>query len=232
MHATIEQLLEIRDGLQNELSLHVDSCSRCQAELSELNLLREQMFETANQKPSTELWQRITRSVEMQAADALSPAARNAEVAVPVELLVAQQQQVQQFTSLSKAVYSLAASILVTGCIGLFLFAPQNQSQSQNQLLQANIQELMLNSRGMERSLQKVALQNELLTVSERSVADRLYWRLAYLDQKIQDNNIDSNNFDSNDGRIEALWNNRIDALTELNQLYYQRQQTLNDSEI
>jgi len=86
----------------------------------------------------------------------------------------------------------------------------------------------MLSSRGMERALQRVSLQSELLTVAERSDAERLYWRLANLDQMINDKG--SENDDP--VRVEALWIERVDALNELNQLYYKRQQMLEDSEI
>ncbi|MFT5656311.1 MAG: hypothetical protein ACI9XU_002038, partial [Arenicella sp.] len=36
----------------------------------------------------------------------------------------------------------------------------------------------------------------------------------------------------SNPERIKTLWNERINALNVLNQIYYQRQQELDDSEI
>ena len=99
-------------------------------------------------------------------------------------------------------------------------------------MMQANIQELMLNSRGMERALQRVAMQSDLLSGAEQSQADRLHWRLAYVDRLIQDNNMQTVGAQYATEQVEELWSERIRALTQLNQLYYQRRQTLNDSEI
>jgi len=256
MHATTEQLLEIKDGLSNGVSLHVESCERCQQELFALQMLNEQLFVAADQEPRAELWDRIVESVEtgqlqdncLDDADTKVNASANygssqganqinapeptgsfPHTEVPVELLAANTAQLANPQSLSRAVYSLAASILVTGFIGLYIFGQQGSSNQQAQQLQANIQELMLNSRGMEVALQQVALQNELLTSSERSTAERLYYRLTYVDQMIHENN---SNSESNPQRIESLWNARIATLNELNSLYYQRQQTLDDSEI
>ena len=153
MHATIEQLLEIKDGLQNDLSLHVESCDFCQAELAELVSLNQQLFEQANCTPGPNLWQRITQSAanstesgSSELGNGTSGSARDIPVGdVPVELLVAGNRQ--QHNSLSRAIYTLAASILVTGFIGLYMFGQQSPNLQQNQLMQAGIQELMLNSR-------------------------------------------------------------------------------------
>lgn len=243
MHASTEQLIEIKDGLSNVASEHVQNCQQCQHELEVLQCFNEQIFAEADQKPRPELWNRITATLDMQESKVTqvdfsqknlgdergaSSSAAHTSVDVPVELLIANS-QLSNSGSLSKAVYSLAASILVTGFIGLYIFGQQDSSREQSQLLASNIQELMLNSRGMEVALQKVALQSELLTTADQSNADRLYWRLTYLDQMIQENSVDN---DTNPERIKALWNNRIDALTELNQIYYQRKQELNESEI
>lgn len=246
MHATTEQLLEIKDGLSNSVAAHVQACQACQDELEQLRYLNTQMFDAANQQPRPELWNRIVASVKMTddvqnmqehrnlvSAGAiteergLNGSAAHADV--PVELLLANSTGLNNTQSLSKAIYSLAASVLLTGFIGLYVFGQHSPSNQQAALLQANIQELMLNSRGMELALQNVAFQHELLSSSEQSAAERLYWRLTYVDQMIDE---DSAKSESNPQRIKTLWNERIDALNGLNQIYYQRQQELDDSEI
>jgi len=45
----------------------------------------------------------------------------------------------------------------------------------------------------------------------------------------IHENNIEN---EADPARVENLWNERVDTLTELNQLYYQAQYTLVDSDI
>lgn len=222
MHASIEELLEIKDGEHNAASQHVAACDHCQRELATLHALNQQLFAVADQSPRAELWQRIQETAGQHATTA--PAA-----AVPMELLAGQYQNQRQQRSLSNAIYTLAASVLMTGFIGLYMFSQNGNLQTNDQLMQANIQQLMINSRGMEQALNKVALQSELLTTSQRTEADRLYWQLAYLDQMIHESNTTSH---TDPQRLEVLWNNRIQALRELNQLYYQRQQTLDDSEI
>lgn len=254
MHATIEQLLEIKDGLQSSAQEHVSHCGYCQSELAVLRSLRQQIFAAADQQPRSESWGRILEAVkntdphrqfvgsnqpdgfENRANAALGESrvdalAENVERQVaPIDLLVANSAQSRSnFNSLSKAIYCLAASIMLTGFIGLYIYGQQGTNKLAPGLLQANIQELMLSSRGMELALQKVALQNNVLTVAEQTLAERLYWRLTYVDQMIHENNV-SDQPDTD--RVETLWNDRIDALTELNQLYYKRQQTLDDSEI
>ena len=225
MHATTEQLLEIKDHLQNDASLHVQSCACCQAELQALQNLEQQLLASADQQPDPAVWQRI-----VQAADAPAAAlpGTNPEQRVPIELLAGASGP-GVFRSLHTAVYTLAASIALTGVIGLYIFSQQGVTRQQSELLHANVQELMLHSRGMEQVLQKVVLQNELLTTAEQSVSERLYWKLSYVDQLIQENNASAQ---QDPARIKTLWNDRIDALTELSQLYYQRQQMLDDSEI
>ncbi|MFT4629871.1 MAG: hypothetical protein ACI9WC_003481 [Arenicella sp.] len=246
MHATTEQLLEIKDGLSNSVAAHVQGCQACQDELAQLHCLTSQMFDAANQQPRPELWSRIIATMQMTGDVQSKQEERNpvavetileerslnssgAHANVPGELLLANCSGLNNNLSLSKAIYSLAASVLLTGFIGLYIFGQQSPSNHQAALLQANIQELMLNSRGMELALQNVAFQNELLTSSEQSAAERLYWRLTYVDQMIDE---DSANRKSNPERIKTLWNERIDALNGLNQIYYQRQQELDDSEI
>ena len=220
MHANTEQLIEIKDGKTNEISQHVETCEHCMAELNALCRLAEQVFTTANQEPPIGAWGKVMSSIGNTENINDRP-----ELDVPLELLAAKATAPSNFNSLSTAVYTLAGSILVTGFIGLFIFGQQNSTNQQTQVLQASIQELMLNSRGMEQVLQRVALQNELVSSDDQYAAERLYWRLTHLDQMIQDNN-------DNPERIQTLWNGRIDALNQLSTLYYQQQPTLDDSEI
>lgn len=222
MHATIEQILEIIEGEQNAASAHVRDCERCQQEIVALKALSQQLFDEADQVPDAALWDRIEATVS-NAGDNSGSAGNVA----PVKRL--DFQHASQQRPLSYAIYTLAASILITGFIGLFVFSHNLNDRSQTELLQANIQQLMINSRGMEQALEKVSLQSELLTASERSQADRLYWQLAYLDQRIHESNVDVS---TDPQRVEVLWNDRVQALRDLNQLYYRRQQALDDSEI
>lgn len=217
MHADVNQLLAIINGEQSSKREHVAECEQCQRALAELQSFESevglQMFEAANHAPSDDVWSRIQSSLEQQ--QAAMPLASN------VHTFGKPPQQ-----SLTRAVYALAASIAFVGVVSVFMFSQQQNTQRQAQVIQASLNELMLNSRGLEHVLQKVADQNQSLSVANQKAADRLYWRLTYVDQLI------NQAAPENPERIEVLWNDRIDALNELNQIYYQRDSTLNTPEI
>ena len=253
MHANTEQLLEIRDGLANDFSTHVESCTQCQAELQGLRVLNQALLNVGNDSANPGVWARVLKTAEGmnnwlpgERANQYSNASaisRNSDMAtadVPLDLLIADQAAgnsnnhslFANARSLTTAVYTLAASIFVTGFIGMYMFQQVDGSNQQTQIMQANIQALMLNSRGMEQTLQRVSMQSDLLSGPERSQAERLHWRLARVDRLIQDNNMQDAGAQYASEQVEELWAERIRALTQLNQLYYQRQQTLDDSEI
>jgi hypothetical protein len=253
MHANTEQLLEIRDGLANDVSSHVASCTQCQAELQGLRVLSQALLDVGNDSARPGVWARILTSAEGlnpwlpddranndSQARGLNLSNSMAGADVPLDLLIADQAAGNNSNhslfanarSLTAAVYTLAGSIFVTGFFGLYMFQQGDANNQQTQMMQANIQALMLNSRGMERSLQSVSMQSDLLSGPEQSQADRLHWRLARVDRLIQDNNMQSVGAQYASEQVEELWAERIRALTQLNQLYYQRQQTLDDSEI
>ncbi len=217
MHANIDELLEIIDGEQNSMREHVAECEQCQHALEELQSFRSEvglkMFDAADQVPNAGVWNRIQNSLDQQQIPE--------SIHSNVQPFIAAPQQ-----SLTKAIYALAASIAFVGVVAVFMFSQQQNAQLQTQIMQASLNELMLNSRGLEQVLQKVANQNEALSVANQEAADRLYWRLTYVDQLIDQASPE------NTERMEVLWNNRIEALDALNKIYYQHQSTLNESEI
>ena len=69
MHASIEQLLDLRDAQRQdshagdpELKVHVDSCGVCRAELSRLKNLRETMRSLPEIEPPDGRWQTIVQA--------------------------------------------------------------------------------------------------------------------------------------------------------------------------
>jgi len=238
IHANTEQLLEFKDGIKNEVSSHIESCDICLGEITALRAIQKDIFAIAEQTPSAAVWDSIVNAAEKPQVQRLfdddevflpHEDVGRSKHQVPVDLLVAEPSRLSNYNSLSTAIYSLAASILVTGFIGFYIFGQQDSQQQLNGLLSANVQELVHNSKVLERTLQQVSLQNELLTVGEKSTAERLYWRLTYVDQLINESSVDDS---SDPEQVEQLWKSRIGALQELNQLYYQRQKTLDDSVI
>ncbi|MFT5574203.1 MAG: hypothetical protein ACI9FR_003141 [Cryomorphaceae bacterium] len=221
MHATIEQLLEIKDGLESPLSSHVQNCEHCQSKLRQLNALSQEIFDSANMSPPQHVWGRIQQSFEFQ----------DHEINIEPKLLAANASRGRfNWGSLNTAIYTLALSILVTGLVGFYsLNSQQSVVYQQAEQLQASIEQLMLNSRGLESVLQKVNDTDSGLNAAERDVADRLYWRLMYVDQMIHESNGENQ---QDPQKMQVLWGDRVNALTELNQLFYGGPTNIGDPEI
>ena len=223
MHENIEELLDISAGEQSLKRKHVAECEQCQSALDELQSFESrvalEMFDAADKVPSDDVWDRIQKRL-YQPPEHIALVAGQQHDANNVRTLVAGANN-----SLTKAIYALAASIAFVGVIAVFMFSQQQSNQLQAQVIQSSIDELMLSSRGLEHVLQKMANQNEALSVANQTAADRLHWRLTYVDQLIDKASPE------NVERMEVLWNDRVDALNELNQLYYQRGIALNTPE-
>lgn len=212
-HATTEQLLEIRDGIRLPISDHVEGCAICQAELTAIEEITEGMFTQADQRPPREVWQRIRSTLaDREALSTEPPMGIMGAAPAPVA-------EVSVWKTMTGAVYALAASVMFAGVISVYFFGQQNALQQQNQFLQASMNELMLNSRGLEQVRQQVAAQGQILNANHQASIDRLYWRISYLDQQL--NAIDLNQPEQ---ALQAkdLWTARVDALNEINKLYYQ----------
>ena len=207
MHAEIDDLLAIKNGEESPMLAHVNECTECQSELIALSAVGAQLFAHYDSEPSDLAWSRIQRTL---AADA------NADVI---------QIKPSNIQSISRAIYALAASIAFVGVVSVFMLSGNSQNQ-QTQLLQASVNQLMTNSRGLEQALQQVAQQNQALSVANQQAADKLYWRLTYVDQLIQG----AQPQDSE--QLKVLWRDRVDALNALNKLYFERDNTIFRSEI
>lgn len=227
MHANIEDLLAINDGDHNSVSQetreHVQACADCQRQLQSLAAtlknVEPAMFEEFDHEPSAEVWARVQNSINSKTSSAENQLANTAHIS---NVLPMRSGNVQ---SLTRAVYALAASIAFVGLVSVFMLSGNSQNQ-QALLLQASVDQLMTNSRGLEQSLQQVVKQNEVLSVANQRAADRLYWRLTYVDQLIQDAS------PANSEQLQVLWNDRVEALNELNKLYFERDIGLSRSEI
>jgi hypothetical protein len=223
MHANIEDLLAINDGDDNsvtqEVRVHVESCAECQQQLKSLVSIASNvgaaMLEEFDHEPSKEVWTRLQNSIN-------STDAGLANTSIVSNVVPMKPGNMQ---SLTRAIYALAASIAFVGLVSVFMLSGSSQNQ-QALMLQASVDQLMTNSRGLEQSLQQVVKQNEVLSVANQQAADRLYWRLTYVDQLIQDAS------PANSEQLKVLWNDRVEALNALNKLYFERDTGLSSSEI
>ncbi|GGZ97062.1 hypothetical protein GCM10008090_01660 [Arenicella chitinivorans] len=209
MHATVEQLNDLRDGIPNAMASHVQSCTQCQAEMAYLDKMAGRIFDTADQAPPEDAWQRILAASELPSAQIMALRSHT------------KQATTNPNSSLTRAIYTLAASIAFVGLISVFMLNQQStQQQRASNQMQASINQLMLNSRGLETVLQQVVAQNDVLSDDDRAAAERLYWKLTYVDQELQATNSASQ---QDAERLQILWSDRVEVLNELNRLFYQR---------
>jgi len=213
MHASIEQLLDIRDGLESPMTEHVNSCEHCQAELASIEQVSNQLFDVYDSAPNDEIWSRILKESELKSEDS------------NVHFI----ETAKHNNSLSRAIYTLAASVAFVGLVSVFMISKQNDSaRQQADRMQAGINQLMLNSQGLENVLQQVMVNSDRLNVRDRAVAERLYSKLTYVDQELHETTSDA---PEDAERIQILWSDRVEVLNELNRLFYQRKDVLMNAE-
>ncbi len=222
-HANTDELLDYLNDEQRinssaTKSAHIRECDHCQAELNALSTIGPVLFNHVDEKPRDEVWERLQRSLYSGTSES--------DVVTRVHQAEVYQLRPSVYQSLSKSIYALAASVAFVGVIGVFMFSQQQSNNQQTQRLQASINELMTNSRGLEQSLQTVALQNRALSDANQRVADRLYWKLTYVDQLIHEAAPEDSE------RVKTLWNDRVEALNELRQIYFERDSARETSEI
>ncbi len=230
-HATLAELVSIRDGEKLAIRSHVEQCTFCQSRLEEVysvaaSLHDAMMFQAELPVPET-AWAAIQSKLEEQriSADGSSlNANQHTEHAVSLDAHVISKPSI--WSSVNTAIYSLAAAVMFTGMVSLYTSQGQQQVKIETQALQASIQGLMDSSRGLESVLQGVAAQNRTLAFADASEVERLKWRLMLVDQRIHES---EESGDISYETVKSLWGERVDALTQLNKLYYTNQVAIED---
>lgn len=211
MRVTLEQLLEIKEGKRNSASDYVAENQECQQQLDKLKCINDGIFETADCQASDFAWSRISNELYSEFSQK-----QQEDDNVPIEFLSSRQSPSP--TSLVSAVYTLAGAIFFTGLIALYLFTNQfNQVNSYTQL-DKEMQQLIIRSQVMELALQNISSKPHYMSGMQKANADKLYARLVLLDQSINENSIEP---EVDKELLKVLWNSRVQALAELNQVYY-----------
>ena len=231
VHATIDELLSFKsDDSESHLSeakaKHIETCVDCKNELSSLSQVGRILFDHVDEQPRDEVWQKLQLALYGEKVSSHAyPETQAKQIDVPQSPWVHSLRAVGH-QSLSKAIYALAASVAFVGVVAVFMFSQHLSNSRQTQLMQASINELMKNSRSLEQSLQTVVSQNRALSDANQRVAERLYWKLSYVDQLIHEV------MPEDSERIMSLWNDRVEALNELQQIYFEHNNVRNTSEI
>jgi len=185
MHAIIEQLLLIKEGEKSTFDQHFKNCEICQNTLQELNQVQTEMQNLSSQAPAN-MWGKIQSEYESK-------------------------QYVNHSARLIRAIYTLAATILITG--SLIVFSNYQQAQS-NQELYQDINQLMANSSALENVI-SMQINSGQIAVDNGYQNEKLKWRLMLIDQQLQ-----STQTGDIHNRI-ILWQDRIRALKALKQNMY-----------
>ena len=207
MHANMTELLAAREGELGLASAHILSCQQCQQELAQLNVISEELNQLPEKDIPEKAWQNILLAYKK------SPT----------------QQSLQKTASLTRAIYALAASVLVVGFTLVINSSQPHESPLNNPLLNntlvgntlvsSALPELQAESRALEYTLANYQLNQEHLSAAQQFKIERLQWQLMLLDRKLmvsqQQQNIEL---------LETLWADRIKNLNELHVTYNSEQ--------
>jgi len=197
MHANITELLAAREGELGLASAHISTCQQCQQELKKLNLISADLKQLPERDVPEDAWQNIL------SAHKKSP----------------RQQSLQKTVSLTRAIYALAASILVVGFTLITNTSKPIESPLNPTLVSNALPALEAESRALEYTLANYQLSEESLTSAQQFKIEQLQWQLMLLDRKLmvsqQQQNIEL---------LEALWAERIKNLNELHVTYNSEQ--------
>jgi len=197
MHANITELLAAREGELGLASAHISTCQQCQQELKKLDLISADLKQLPERDVPEDAWQNIL------SAHKKSP----------------RQQSLQKTVSLTRAIYALAASILVVGFTLITNTSKPIESPLNPTLVSNALPALEAESRALEYTLANYQLSEESLTSAQQFKIEQLQWQLMLLDRKLmvsqQQQNIEL---------LEALWAERIKNLNELHVTYNSEQ--------
>ena len=252
VHASLEELLAIRDGEQIAKSSHVSACTFCQARLEDVysaaSSLQATMLFDADLPVPSGVWGSLEDKLRANGVTEIERVDDIASTNIPEDRGVTPESLLNQsinnvsnlsasnlnpskpsfWTSINTAIYSLAAAVMFTGMVNFYNSQDQQQTQLETRTLNASIQTLMDSSRGLENVLHEVIAQNRNLAISDQALADRLQWQLMLVDQEIHESErSDELSYE----QVRALWDKRVNALTELNKLYYTNQVAVYDAQ-
>ena len=243
VHASLEELLAIRDGEQIDKSSHVNTCTFCQARLEDVfsaaSSLQATMLFDADLPVPSGVWNSLEDKLRAKGVTEIDSTAGVSESLLSESNISINNasnlnasnlsaSKPKFWTSINTAIYSLAAAVMFTGMVNFYNSQDQQQTQLETRTLNASIQTLMDSSRGLENVLHEVIAQNRNLAISDQVLADRLQWQLMLVDQEIHESErSDELSYE----QVRALWDKRVNALTELNKLYYTNQVAVYDAQ-
>ena len=200
MHASIEQLLSLRDdnAVDADVKTHVDGCAGCQAELDRLIVRRRDLRELPAIKPPVGAWERIEAHLD-ETLDA-----EPARVSTKRRWLAA----------------GTAAGLILGALIGLLVWSSGEQAvETAATVVKAKpgITNLAERSRQLEHLLRALGDQPRVVRVSTADTIATLEDHLALVDYQLSYANAGL----LPQNQSEALWRERVDLMNSLVQVRY-----------
>ncbi|HEY6640598.1 hypothetical protein [Povalibacter sp.] len=201
MHATVHQLLSLRDGepVDAEAARHVERCAVCTAELARLGRVQQGMQSLAPLEPPDRAWQQV--------AERLQVATSSRKTRVP------------------RAFAAAAVVVVVSGLLFRQLDAPidelpsaQIERDSAEEVLSLSpLDQLVAQSQELDQMLQylpeRPAVERVALAVTIDTIEERVQW----LDQQLSY----AHDTGLNDAQATQLWRERVDLMDSLVKVRY-----------
>jgi hypothetical protein len=201
MHATVHQLLSLRDGepVDAGAARHVEHCTICAAELARLGRVRQRMQSLAPIEPPAQAWNQIAARIQVSESPRRSRMpwafAAAAAVAVVSGILF------RQFNAPLEAVPA----------------AHLEQENGQQPLTVASLDQLVAQSQELDQMLQYLPERPAVERVALAATIDTIEERVQWLDQQLSyapDTGL-------NEAQATELWRERVDLMDSLVKVRY-----------
>lgn len=212
MHATIEQLLAIRDGepVAAAIKQHVNICMLCHERLDELTLAQDELFRLPVREPSRDHWPEILGRVEHDSrlAKRRRGIIRYAGLGLAASVLLAvlifiYQSSGQKFNlpqqSLPEVAYENTASSVPAG------------ENNPDDISEYSLDELITRSAQLEAVLRAMPRRPKVIRASTADLITGLQDGVALIDYQI---NFGADNMPASQSR--RLWQQRVDLMNSL----------------
>ena len=201
MHATVHQLLSLRDGepVDADAARHVEHCTICTSELARLGRVQQRMQSLAPIEPPAQAWNQIAARMQVAGSPQRSRMpwafAAAAAVAVVSGILF------RQFNVPVEAVPSVQ-------------LAPESEQQT---LTVASLDQLVAQSQELDQMLQYLPERPAVERVALAATIDTIEERVQWLDQQLSyapDTGL-------NEAQATELWRERVDLMDSLVKVRY-----------
>jgi hypothetical protein len=201
MHATVHQLLSLRDGepVDADAARHVEHCAICTSELARVGRVQQRMQSLASIEPPAQAWNQI--AARMQVAESPQGSRMPWAFAAAAAVAVVSGILFRQFNVPVEAVPSVQ-------------LAPESEQQTPTV---ASLDQLVAQSQELDQMLQYLPERPAVERVALAATIDTIEQRVQWLDQQLSyapDTGL-------NEAQATELWRERVDLMDSLVKVRY-----------